>query len=149
MRPLARQARLQIAELGDLDLQLAFERMGTLRKYVENQLAAIDHANLEFVFEIARLRGAKRVVENRERRALRASQLAHFARFSFADKSARIWRLEPLPNDTSNAGPGALGQSLKFVERLFAANPRLGAKFDPVQDSVLVMLVGNVVRLSQ
>jgi hypothetical protein len=149
MRPLARQTRLQITELRNFYLQLAFKRMGTLREDVENQLAAIDHANLEFVFEIARLRGAKRVVENRERRAFRASQFAHLARFALADKSARIGRLQPLPNDASNAGAGALGQSFKFVERLFAANPRLGAKFDPDQDSVLVMLVSNVVRLSQ
>ncbi len=56
MRPLTRQPRLQITELRDLDLQLALERMRALREDVENQLAAIDHANLEFILQIARLR---------------------------------------------------------------------------------------------
>jgi hypothetical protein len=122
-----------------------------LREYVENQLAAIDHTNLEFVLEIARLRRAERIVENRERRALRLRQLANFARLAFADKSARVRGLEALPDYPGNSGPGALSQSFEFVERFFAADSRfvLGTKFDSNQDSALIMLVSNVVRLSQ
>jgi hypothetical protein len=125
--------------------------MRALREYVENQLAAIDHANLEFVLEIARLRRAERVVENCERRALSLRQLANLARLAFADKSARVRRLEALPDYPGNSGPGALSQSFEFVERFFAADSRfvLGTKFDSNQDSALIMLVSNVVRLSQ
>jgi hypothetical protein len=125
--------------------------MRALREYVENQLAAIDHANLEFVFEIARLRRAERVVENRERRTLRLRQVANFARLAFADKSARVRSLQPLPDYPGNSGPGALSQSFEFVERFFAADSRLvlGTKLDSNQDSALIMLVCNVVRLSQ
>ncbi len=54
-----------------------------------------------------------------------------------------------MPNNSGDSGASALGQSFKFVERFFAANPRFGTKFDADQDSVLVMLVSNVVRLSQ
>ena len=149
MRPLTRQPRLQITELRDLDLQLALERMRALREDVENQLAAIDHANLEFIFKIARLRGAERVVENRQRCALRLRQLAHLSGLSFSNKSTRIRRFQPLPNNTGNRGAGTLGQCFKFVERFVGANPRLGTKFDSNQDSALVMLMGNVVGLSQ
>src|SRR5260370_39619403 len=98
---------------------------------------------------MARLRGAERVVENRERCALRLRQLANSARLAFADKSARIRSLEPLPDDTGNSGAGALSQSFEFVERFFAADPRVGTKLDSNQDSALIMLVSNVVRLSQ
>ena len=149
MRPLARQARLQITELRDLDLEFAFERVRALRENIEDQLAAIDHTDLEFVLEIARLRGTERVVENRERRALRLRQFAHLAGLALADESARIRRLQALPNDAGNFGAGALGQCFQFVERFFAADPRLGTKFDSNQDGALVMLVNNVVRLSQ
>ncbi len=149
MRPLPRQPRLQIAELRDLDLQLALEGVRALGEDVENQLAAIDHANLEFIFEIARLRGAERVVENRQRRALRLRELAHFTGLTLADESTRIRRLEALPNNPGNFRAGAFGQSLEFVERFFAADSRLGTKLDSDQDSALVILVNNVVRLSQ
>jgi len=149
MRPLAREPRLKVTELRDFDLQLALERVRALRENVENELAAIDHANLELVLEIARLRGAERVVENRERRAFRGRQLAHLARLALADKSARVRRLQALPNNAGNFGASALSQSFEFVERFFAADSRLGTKFDSNQDGALVMLVSNVVRLSQ
>ena len=149
MRPLAREPRLQVTELRDFDLQLALECMRALRENVENQLAAIDHANLEFVLEIARLRRAKRVIENRERRAFRRRQLAHLARLALPDKSARVRRLQALPDNAGNLCASALGQSFKFVERFFAADSRFGTKFDSNQDGALVMLVSNVVRLSQ
>ena len=55
MSPLTGQAGLQVAQLRNLDLQLAFERAGALRKDVENKLAPIDNAQLEFVFQIAGL----------------------------------------------------------------------------------------------
>ena len=135
MRPLARQSRLQITELRDLDLQLALERMRALRENIENQLAAIDHANLEFILEIARLRGAERVVENRERRTLRLRQFVHLAGLAFADKSARVRRFEALPNNPGNFRAGAFGQCFEFVERFVAAEfRRVGPEFDSNQD---------------
>ena len=149
MRPLAREPRLEITELRDLDLQLAFQRMRALREDIENQLAPIDNANLEFILEIARLRRTERVVENRERCALRLRQLAHLAGLALADKGPWIGRSEALPNNPGNFRAGAFSQRLEFVERFVAADSRLGTKFDPDQDSALVMLVGNVVGLSQ
>jgi hypothetical protein len=76
-------------------------------------------------------------------------QLAHLARLSFSNKSTGVRRLQPLPNNPGNFCAGAFGQCFEFVERFFAANTCLGTKFDPNQDSALVMLVGNVVGLSQ
>ena len=149
MRPLAREPRLQVTELRDFDLQLALERMRALREDVENQLAAIDHANLEFILKITRLRRTESVVENRQRCALRLRQFAHLARLSFPDKSARIRRFQALPNNPGDFCAGAFGQCFEFVERFVAANTRVGTKFDPNQDGALVMLMGNVVGLSQ
>jgi hypothetical protein len=123
--------------------------MRALREDVENQLAAIDHSNLEFILKVTSLRGTERVVENRQRCALRLRQLAHLAGLTFSNKSARIRRFQPLPNNPGDLRTRTLGQCFKFVERFVAANPRLGTKFDSNQDSALVMLMGNVVGLSQ
>jgi hypothetical protein len=45
-------------------LQLAFERVRALREDVENQLTAIDDADLELALEIACLSWAERVVKD-------------------------------------------------------------------------------------
>ena len=89
MGPLPGQPRLQIAQLGDLDLQLALERARPLREDIEDQLAAIDHAELELVLEIARLRGTERVVEDRQRRAAFMRELANLGGLAAADERAR------------------------------------------------------------
>src|SRR5690606_22602718 len=57
MGPLARQARQQIFELGELDLQFAFVAAGALRKDIEDELAAVDDPRFERRFQIALLRG--------------------------------------------------------------------------------------------
>jgi hypothetical protein len=76
-------------------------------------------------------------------------QLAHFTRLALADEGPWIRRFETLPNNAGNFRTGAFSQSLEFVERFFAADSRFGTKFDSNQDSALVILVNNVVRLSQ
>ena len=114
MRPLARQARLQVGELRDLDLQLAFQGARTQREDIENQLAAIDHAQLEFIFKIARLRGRERVVEDHERRARLMRELANLGRLALANKGARVRSLELLADRRLDAGPGAQRERAKL-----------------------------------
>ena len=62
--PLARQPRQQVLQLRQLDLQLAGQAVGALREDVENELAAIDHLDLERALEVALLRRRQRVVED-------------------------------------------------------------------------------------
>jgi hypothetical protein len=90
MAPLARQPRLQITQLRNFDLQLALERTRALRENIQNQLTAIDHAEFELVFEIARLRGAERVVEDRERRAAFLCEFPDLGGLAAPDKRAGI-----------------------------------------------------------
>ncbi len=54
--PLARQSRHEIFQLRQLHLQLAFVAARPLGEDVEDQLAAVDDANFEGVFQIALLR---------------------------------------------------------------------------------------------
>jgi hypothetical protein len=76
-------------------------------------------------------------------------KLAHFGRFAFADKSARVGSFQALANDPGDFRAGAFGQGFEFVERFFAADPCFGSEFDPDQDGAFVMLVGDVVGLCQ
>src|SRR5207245_4918117 len=135
---LASEPRLQITQLRDLDLEFAFQRMRALREDIENQLAPIDHANLELVFEIARLRGSECVVEDRQRCALGLRELADLRGLSLASKCARVGCFEALPNDPGDVGAGALGQCFKLVERFVGANSLLGTELDSDQDSALM-----------
>ena len=66
MGPLARQARQQIFELRQLDLQLAFVAARALGENIENQLAAVDDANFERRFQIALLRRRQILVDDDE-----------------------------------------------------------------------------------
>jgi hypothetical protein len=149
MRPLASESRLQITELRDLDLEFAFEGVRALREDIENQLAPIDDANLELAFEIARLRGGQRVVENSERRALCLRELADLRGLALADEGARVGGFEALANDTGDFGAGALSECFELVEGFVGADSLLGTEFDSDQDGALMMFVGNVVRFRQ
>ena len=62
--PHSRQAREQILQLRQLDLQSAFAAAGALRENIENQLRAIEHFARKQIFQIASLRRRKFVVEN-------------------------------------------------------------------------------------
>ena len=57
MGPEAAQPGDEVAELGEFDLQAAFEGEGALGEDVENELGAVDDADLEDVFECAALSG--------------------------------------------------------------------------------------------
>jgi len=140
---------LQITQLRDLDLEFTFESVRALRENIENQLAAIDHADLELVLEIARLRGRERVVENRERCALGLRKLTDLRGLALTDEGARVRLLQALVNDSGDFGAGALGQCVEFFERFFGADPLLRTELDSDQDGALVMFVGDVVRFRQ
>ena len=116
MRPLAREPRLQVGELRDLDLQLAFQGPRALRENVQNELAAIDHAQLHLVLEVARLRGRQRVVEDRERGASGRGDLAHLGGLTLADKSARVGSLELLADGRSDRCTRAFRQRAQLSQ---------------------------------
>src|ERR1700694_3542696 len=108
MRPLPRQSRRQVTELRDLDLQLALQGARALRENIEDQLAAIDDAKVEFLFEVAGLRRASRVVEDREGRTRAMRDFLDLGGLALADKRARVGVLEPLRDGVGDFGAGGL-----------------------------------------
>ena len=53
--PAADQARGQMLQLGQLDLQLALVALGALRKDVEDQAGTVEHPHIQALFQIALL----------------------------------------------------------------------------------------------
>ncbi len=127
MGPLARQARLQITELGDLDLELARQSASALGEDIKDELAAIDNPKVKFLFEVARLRRTETVVEDRERRAVLARDRAQFADFTLADKGARIDFLQILLDLAAYFRASGFCQRGQFGERVFPGDLALTA----------------------
>ena len=62
--PEPRQARQQMLELRQFDLQLAFARAGALGEDVEDERRAVENLAVENLLQVAALRGGKFVVED-------------------------------------------------------------------------------------
>ncbi len=80
-------------ELGEFDLQLAFVSARALREDIENQAAAIDHAALEPLFEVALLRRRQVVIEQNQGGARVFHGGGNLFNFARSGESGRIGTL--------------------------------------------------------
>ena len=110
----------------NFDLELTFERSGPLSEDIEDQLAAIDHPELQLIFEVACLRGTERVIENRHGGAAFVGKVANFGSLASPDEGARIDRLELLRDLAGDFGSGALGQGTQLGKRIFGSDSTCG-----------------------
>ena len=91
VRPTAHQARTEVLQLGQLDLQLAFVAACTLGKDFQNQQGAVVHRHAHVTLKIALLRGAERLVKQNLGGTMHEGQLFDFVSFTAADKQCGIW----------------------------------------------------------
>ena len=115
-------------------MQLALQRARALRENVEDQLAPIDDAEIQFLFEVAGLRRAERIIEDRERRAGAMRDFLDLRGLALADKGARVGGLEPLGDSISNLSTCGFGEGLEFGERFFGRDFVARVEFDADQD---------------
>ncbi len=107
------EPRHAVAELGELDLELAVPRRRALREDVEDQLRPIDHAQLHPLGEIARLGGRHVLVEDHEIDVALEAADHQIGELAGADHRARIdggARLGDHVDDRDPGGPGELAQ---------------------------------------
>ena len=78
--PETRQARQQMLQLRQFDLQFAFARAGALGENIQNQRRAVEHLAVEDFFQVAALRGGKLVVEDDGIDVVLAAELGELAR---------------------------------------------------------------------
>ena len=93
---MARQARLQVHQLGQFHLQAAFPRAGPAREDIEDQLGAIQHPYLQGVFEVALLGGREIVVEHHQIGANGTGQRSQFTDLALAQQRGGLRRLARL-----------------------------------------------------
>ena len=118
MIPHSRQARQQILQLRQLDLQPAFAAASALRENVENQLGAIEHLAREQIFQIASLRRRKFVVENDRSDVLILERFLDHLGFAFADVIRRGRFLQFLRDGIDDFRAGRAGQLAQFFHRI-------------------------------
>jgi hypothetical protein len=95
VRPAAHQARGEVLESRQFDLQLAFMRLGALREDVEDEIGpVVDHHRGaifgERPFEVAHLRRRKRVVEHDHLRRVLAHRFADLVDLAGAHRGLRV-----------------------------------------------------------
>src|SRR5690606_17627280 len=90
MRPAADQARGEMLQLREFDLQLALEGSRSLGEDVEDQTGAIEHATAQMTLEIALLHRAQRMVEQHEFGAGRPDRIEDLVGLAGTDEQPRI-----------------------------------------------------------
>ena len=125
--PAAHQPRRQVVELCELDLQLAFAALRTLRKDLEDQRRAIDHLDLERALEVALLRRAQRDVEHGEAGIGRLERSSEFLDLATTEEERRVRRLAAraqAPSDRQACGRRKLRE---FLEGIVGSSGARGA----------------------
>ena len=89
-----------------------------MRKDVEDERRAVEDFDLKNLFQIARLRGGKLVVEDDRVHVLLAAEPCELARFALADVGGGIEGFDFLRALADDLAAGGLGQFTKFVQRL-------------------------------
>jgi hypothetical protein len=119
--PAAHQARGQVLELGELDLQLAFARLRTLGEDLEDQAGAVHDPALHLLFHVPLLGGRQRVVEDDEGGVELVGGARDLAHLAGAGVELRVGTLAPAADHAMAAHPGALHQAHHFFDAFFIA----------------------------
>ncbi len=114
--PAAHQPRGHVLELRELDLQLAFEAAGTLREDVEDEAAAVEHATLEGLLEVALLARRERGVHHHEVRLEFGDAGLDLVDLASADEEARLGCLARYRHDLEHQRSGRPGQRAELLD---------------------------------
>ena len=119
----ARQAREQVLQLGELDLRLPFPRPRALREDVEDELRAIDHPQVQRLFEMPQLGGRQLVVADHQVDALLVAGRREFEQLAASEEGGRV-RLRPLlDHPERRAAARGAHEAAEFLERLLGLVP--------------------------
>jgi hypothetical protein len=96
VHPHTGQARQQVLQLRQLDLELRFPAAGAQRKDVENQLGPVHHPDAKRIFEALALSGREFIVEDDEIGIRFYGDCSKFLELSGTDVGMRIGRSDHL-----------------------------------------------------
>src|SRR5262249_40409523 len=117
MLPLAHEARQEVGELGQLDLQLALHGARTLGEDVEDERGAVDDLEAERAAEVALLHGRERIVGDHEIGALTLRGRLELVHLALAEVELRRGRLALLGDPAHHFRARRFGEAAQLVER--------------------------------
>jgi hypothetical protein len=117
------QARQQVFELSQLDLQLALSRPGMPGKDVENQLRPIEYPARKCCLEIPQLGWGQVVIEEHKVCLARCDDCLDFLDLARPDQRSGIGPWPPLQQLRRNFCAGAPDKLAKFGKRLLGVKP--------------------------
>src|SRR5574341_737638 len=118
VRPHAGQARQQVLELRQFDLQLRLVAARARGEDVENHLGAIHHAHAEALLELDALHRRQALVEQQQGGAARRQLV--FQRFNLALAEVEVGSgcIDALDGSPDDLGAGGIRESLEFPQVL-------------------------------
>ncbi len=123
--PAAHQARGQMLELGQLDLQFALVAAGALREDVEDQTDAVDNAAVQRLLQVALLRRRQLVVERHNRGPLFAHRGGELGDLAATGEGGRVRALALALHDRDDLQAGACRKLLQLGQpRLVIGSPK-------------------------
>src|SRR5262249_40852325 len=111
------EARKPIAELRELDLELAVSRTSALGEDVEDQLGAVDHSHGETLAQVAGLRRREVAVEDHELGVMAEGAHHEVLEAALADHRARVALGAVLEHHVRHLDAGRARQLAELVER--------------------------------
>jgi len=112
----AGEARQQVIQLSQLNLEAAFARSRARRKNVQNELGAVDDLGVDGLFEVALLGGREVVVEDHHVGAAGCDGGRDLIDFAMADEGGGVRSRARLKQSFGDLGPGAGGQFGQLFE---------------------------------
>jgi len=116
------QARQQVLELRQLDLQLGLLGLGARREDVQDQLRPVHDAAVQLLLEVLALRGRQLVVEHEEGR-LRGGHLdPEFLQLALAEVLPRVGGVDALDEASDDLRAGRVGEARQLLEVLLGVH---------------------------
>src|SRR6266404_1390886 len=125
MRPRAREPRQQVLELCQLDLELALEAARASREDVEDQLAAVEHLDVQLLGQVALLRRAQVLVDEDDARLRRGDLVLQLGDLAGADVRRGRDAADGLADGRDRLDAGRAREAVELAQRLLGADPRL------------------------
>ena len=141
--PHPRQARQQILQLRELDLQTAFTTPRALRENIENELGAVEHLAGKKIFQVASLRRREFIIENHRGDLLVLERFPDQLGLAFADVIRRRRLLQFLGHRVYYVGAGGIRQLGELLHRIAQIPFRDAVLLEADQDRAFLNFLGT------
>ena len=135
VRPGAREARQHVLELRQLDLELALQAARPTGEDVEDQLAPVEHLDVQLLRQVALLRRAQVLVDEDDAGMRGGDLVFQLGDLARADVRRRRDAADGLADGRDRLDAGRARETVELAQRLLGADPRLRVTARGVRDT--------------